>query len=157
MVAAQRDGTWTTQRIAIVSEAIGAVEKVGGRRAEMVRLIVLLPSARIARALKPGDRIAVSGLRRPDQTIVASAVERREGGLDQIVSRRDGTLETEDGVRVEDGAGALAPGSRHVVINGELGPNGRLIAHQPEFAKPRSGYDPQRGGGGGPGGGRRFR
>ena len=46
----------------------------------------------MAHGLKVGDRVAVGGLRRPDQTIVASLIEKRAGGPDQIAG-----LLTEDG------------------------------------------------------------
>jgi Domain of unknown function (DUF5666) len=220
LVADERDGAWTTNRIVIVSEVIGPVTQIGGKTLEVVGQRVQLPNVKIARALKLGDRIAVSGLRRPDQVIVASAVERREGGLDQIagvllrgaggelgiggqkvaggsdslvgqrivarggldsgvfvavetkrdadiaiggarnisietwVTRRDATLETASGVRVEDARGVVRKGSHLVVINGEIGTDGSLIAHQVQVVGSGGGFDPHGGsGGGGPAGG----
>ena len=170
----------------------------------------------MGRGLKVGDRVAVSGLRKPDQTIVASFVEKRDDGPNQIVgvltrnaggefrigaqrvtgvgaglvgervivrgaiengvfaaletkldtlillgpvqnlsvetwvTRRDGEVVTASGVRVED-AGDIGAGSFHVVVNGELGANGALIARSVELANRRGDFAPSRGGGG-PGG-----
>ena len=84
LVADGRDGAWTTNRIIIVSEVIGPVAQISGKTLDVLGQRVQLPDIKIARALRVGDRIAVSGLRRPDQVIFASAIERREGGLDQI-------------------------------------------------------------------------
>jgi len=96
LVAERRGDGWTTSRIVIVSEVVGPVERVSGKRIEVLGQRVQLPNRKIARALKLGDRIAISGLRRPDQTIVASAIERREGGLDQIAGvlsrEKDGAM-----------------------------------------------------------------
>ena len=62
---------------------------------------------------------------------------------------------TASGVRVED-AGDIGTGSFHVVINGELGPNGALVARSVELPNRRGDFAPPkgRGGAGGPGGGR---
>ena len=217
LVADERDGGWTTNRIVIVSEVIGPVAQIRGKTADVAGQRVQLPNVKIARALKLGDRIAVGGLRRPDQVIVASAVERREGGLDQIagvlsrgaggelsiggqklagasdslvgqrvvarggldngvfvavetksdadiaiggvknvsietwVTRRDAVLETASGVRVEDARGVVRKGSHLVVINGEIGTDGRLIARQVQIVGPGGGFDPHGGGAGGGG------
>lgn len=216
LVAAPRDGVLTTDRIVILSEVVGPVSRIEKRRLEVLGQSVELKSARMGRGLKVGDRVAVSGLRKPDQTIVASLVERRDPGPDQIVgvltrdsggafhigaqrvtgvgagvvgervvvrgtaangalaaletkldtliglgpvqtlsvetwvTRRDGEVVTASGVRVED-AGDIGAGSFHVVINGELGPNGALIARSVELPTRRGGFAPPKGGG--PGGG----
>lgn len=219
LVAERRGDGWTTSRIVIVSEVVGPVERVSGKRVEVLGQRVQLPNRKIARALRLGDRIAIGGLRRPDQTIIASAIERRESGLDQIagvlsrgndgatrigalpvagvgeapggqrivvrgglengvfvaretrrdadiaiagvkyvsietwVSRRDGSLETAGGLPVEDRAGGLRPGSHLVIIDGEVGAEGHLIARKMDIANPNGGFDPSGvPGGGGPGG-----
>ncbi len=61
---------------------------------------------------------------------------------------------TASGVRVE-GTGEIGAGSIHVVINGELGQNGALIARSVELPTRRGDFAPPkaRGGAGGPGGG----
>ncbi len=220
LVAAPRDGVLTTDRIVILSEVVGPVGRIDKARLEVLGQSVELRSARMARGLKVGDRVAVSGLRKPDQTIVASLIERRDPGPDQIVgilardaggqfhigaqtvtgvgagvigqrvivrgtaadgafaaletkldtligigpartlsvetwvTRRDGEVVTASGVRVER-AGDIGTGSFHVVINGELGQNGALIARSVELPTRRGDFAPPRGpgGAGGPGGG----
>ena len=220
LVAAPRNGVLTTDRIVILSEVVGPVSRIEKARLEVLGQSVQLHSARMGRGLKVGDRVAVSGLRKPDQTIVASLVEKRAPGPDQIVgvlardaggefhigaqrvtgvgagvvgervvvrgtiangalaaletkldtliglgpvqslsvetwvTRSDGQVVTASGVRVED-AGDIGTGSFHVVINGELGPNGALIARSVELPNRRGDFAPPRGrgGAGGPGGG----
>jgi Domain of unknown function (DUF5666) len=130
LVAERADNFWTTHRIVIVSEAIGPVERIRGKKLDILGQRILLPSARIARALKVGDRIAVGGLRRPDQTIVASSVERVPGGLDQIAGlvqrRASGGLRI-GGQTVAGVADALA-GSR-IVACGALD-NGVFVVRE---------------------------
>jgi hypothetical protein len=218
LVAERRNESWMTNGIVIVSEVVGAIRRIDGGRLEVLGQSVELTNTRMAPPLSIGDRVAVSGLRRPDQTIVASLIEKRESGLDQIagvltqdasgefrigsqivtgasgavigerlvtrgaveggafvaqevkidtgigigmaqrfsietwLTRRDGALVTANGVKVEASAGGLPHGPYHVVINGELGPNGSLIARQVEFPNQRGGFAPP-GAGGGPGGG----
>ena len=220
LIADRRGETWTTNRITIVSEAIGAIDRIDGRRFEVLGQRIEAPGARSTHSLRAGDRVAVSGLRRPDQTIVASLIEKRESGVDQLagvvtqdaggeykiggqtitgvstalvgervitrgvlangafaahevkldtgfgiasvetvsvetwVSQSDGALSTANGIRVE-GVGDLRAGSYHVVINGEVGPNGSLIARRMEFPNRQGGFDRPGGmrGSGGPGGG----
>jgi hypothetical protein len=214
LVAAPRDGVLTTDRIVILSEVVGPVSRIGKRRLEVLGQSVQLQAARMGRGLKVGDRVAVSGLRKPDQTIVASLVEKRAPGPDQVVgvltrdaggefhigaqpvtgvgagvvgerivvrgtvangvlaaletkldtligigqvknlsvetwvTRRDGEVVTASGVRIED-AGDIGTGSVHVVINGELGPNGALIARSIELPDRRGDFAPPRPRGGG--------
>jgi hypothetical protein len=226
LVAAPRDGVLTTDRIVILSEVVGPVSRIEKARLEVLGQSVELKSARMGRGLKVGDRVAVSGLRKPDQTIVASLVEKRDPGPDQIigvlerdaggafyigaqavtgvgagvvgqrvilrgtsangafaaletkldtlieigpvkslsvetwVTRRDGEVVTASGVRVEHAQG-IGAGSSHVVIKGELGPNGALIAGSVERPTRRGDFAPPTGRGGpggagapsGPGGG----
>ena len=92
LVAEPRDGTWRTDGIVVVSEAVGPVSRIAGRSLELLGQRVQLAGAAMAHGLKVGDRVAVGGLRRPDQTIVASLIEKRAGGPDQIAG-----LLTEDG------------------------------------------------------------
>ena len=83
LVAERRDGTWTTGRITIVSEVVGPIDRIEGARLEVLGQQRAAPGAR-GTTLRAGDRVAVSGLRRPDQTIVASLIEKRAAGPDQI-------------------------------------------------------------------------
>ena len=97
-----------------------------------------------------------------DTVIAAGDVQRLS--VEAWVSARDGVLTTANGIRVEDSAGALASGSHHVVINGEIGINGALIVRTVSYANGNGGFSPPSGprgpGGGGhgpagPGGGSR--
>ena len=103
LVAERRDGAWTTGGIVIVSDVVGPITRLEGARFEALGQTVELAAPKLARGLKVGDRVAVSGLRRPDQTIVASLVQRRETGPDQIA-----------GVLVEDGQNAFRIGGQRV-------------------------------------------
>jgi len=224
LIADRRNETWRTDRIVIESEVVGAIQKIEQRRLTVLGQRIDLPGAGLSRTFKVGDRVAVSGLRRPDQTIVASLLQKRSNGPDQIagvllqeddgvfqiggqpisgvgtaivgerlitrgvlqngvfvarevkvdtgaglgqtrnvsietwLSRRDGVLETADGLQVEDQSGGLRPGSYVAVINGEIQPGGVLIARQIEFPNGRGGFNSPggprgRGPDGAPGGG----
>ncbi|RBP03077.1 hypothetical protein DFR50_1461 [Roseiarcus fermentans] len=83
-VAEPKDGHWTTNAIVITSEVVGTIARIDGRRLTILGQSVDLADAKMGRGLAVGDRVAVSGLRRPDQTIVASWVEKRASGPDQI-------------------------------------------------------------------------
>lgn len=104
IVATPSGKDFETRRIEVVSEAVGRVDRIAGRWVSVLGQNAYLPSASVAKKLKTGDRIAISGLRRPDQTIVATAVERRDGARDQIA-----------GLLTRDGAGALRIGGQTVV------------------------------------------
>ena len=49
LVAARRGDGWTTSRIVIVSEVVGPVERVSGKRVEVLGQRVQLPNRKIAR------------------------------------------------------------------------------------------------------------
>lgn len=115
VVARPGQGGLSTQRIEVASEVVGPVES-----AAPGRLVVLgqrVTVAGLAGEWKPGTRVAVSGLRRPDGVIVASLVERRDTGPDRVAGpvRRapDGTLAI-GGLRLR-GADTLPPGKRAMV------------------------------------------
>ncbi|WP_157235068.1 DUF5666 domain-containing protein [Methylosinus sp. LW4] len=87
LVAVDDGGRSTTNKIQILREVVGPVEQVFdhglrvlGQRIEFGR------GARIEKpsAFAIGQHVAVSGLRLPDQTIVASLVERVEPGAAQL-------------------------------------------------------------------------
>ncbi|PWB94204.1 DUF5666 domain-containing protein [Methylosinus sporium] len=87
-LVAMRDGDkFTTTKIQILREVVGPIEQVFdhglrvlGQRVEFAR------GAKIeAGAFSVGRRVAVSGLRLPNQTIVASLVESAEPGAAQLV------------------------------------------------------------------------
>lgn len=87
-VATRNEGQFFTRRINVTSEVIGSVEKTKAKRLTVLGQTVSLARLPVAqRRWQVGDRVAVSGLRRSDGTIVASLVERRSGALDQLVGR----------------------------------------------------------------------
>lgn len=115
VVARPESGSLATRRIDVASEVVGPVEA-----AAPGRLIVLgqrVSTAGLSGDWKPGARVAVSGLRRPDGVIVASLVEPREAGPDRVAGpvRRgaDGALRI--GSLRLTGAATLPPGRRALV------------------------------------------
>ncbi len=85
VVALETGGQFSTHAINVTSEAVGRVEKASAKS-----LTVLGQSVSLAGLSKSqpryvvGDTVAVSGLRRPDGVIVASLIERRAPGLEQV-------------------------------------------------------------------------
>lgn len=70
-----------TRAIAVTHEVIGPVEAVENGRATVLGQEVILPKAA---KVKTGQTIAVSGLRTPDQTIVASLIEKAPAGVAMV-------------------------------------------------------------------------
>lgn len=85
-LVAERDGTrLTTKRIQILREAVGAIEAVSDRRLQVLGQKIELGRNVKTGRLTVGQHVAVSGLRLPDQTIVASLIEPAEPGAAQLV------------------------------------------------------------------------
>ena len=79
VVARETGGTLGTQRIDVTSEVVGPVEAVRkGGLTVLGQRVALSTTHRAEWTI--GDRVAVSGLRRPDGVVVASLVERRSDG-----------------------------------------------------------------------------
>lgn len=86
-VVAHADGSaLSTRRIDVTSEVVGPVEASGEGTLTVLGQRVALPAAQAGR-WKTGDRVAVSGLRRPDGVVVASLVEPRSTGPAQVAGR----------------------------------------------------------------------
>ena len=127
VAAAGPDSALSTHTIDVTSEVVGPVEKVGAKQ-----LIVL--GQKVATAglktsgLKPGDIVAVSGLRRNDGTIVASLIERSPGAAARVAgpltSTPDGT--TRIGGLVVSGVDPGLFGHRVIVEGTQSGD--RLVA-----------------------------
>jgi hypothetical protein len=96
VVAENRNGVLATRHIDVTSEVVGPIETTGRTTLKVLGQTVSTEALSASARWQPGERVAVFGLRRPDGTIVASLVERRDGGLDRItgqVSRaRNGNL-----------------------------------------------------------------
>jgi hypothetical protein len=85
VVAHESDGQFSTRRIDVTSEVVGPIERVGADKLTVLGQTVSLAQLQKAqRRWSVGDRVAVSGLRRPGGAIVASLVEKRESGLEQV-------------------------------------------------------------------------
>ena len=121
VVARPQRGGLGTQRIDVTSEVVGPVESVAPGR--IVVLGQRVTTAGLAGDWKPGARVAVSGLRRPDGVIVASLIEPRGSGLDRVagpVRREAGGALAIGGLRLT-GADALPPGQRAAVTGTTAG------------------------------------
>ncbi|MGU3359770.1 DUF5666 domain-containing protein [Methylobacterium sp. M6A4_1b] len=79
VVALQADSTLSTSRIDVTSEVVGPVEAIRPGGLTVLGQHVALPPAQ-RDGWTVGERVAVSGLRRPDGVVVASLVERRPEG-----------------------------------------------------------------------------
>jgi hypothetical protein len=79
VVALETGGTLGTRRIDVTSEVVGPVEAVRKGGLTVLGQRVALPTTQ-REGWTVGDRVAVSGLRRPDGVVVASLVERRLDG-----------------------------------------------------------------------------
>ncbi|QGM47310.1 hypothetical protein [Methylocystis heyeri] len=101
LVAESKETGFTTTRIRILREVVGPIESIVGRSLRVLGQKVELGPGVAAAGLAVGRHVAVSGLRMPDQTIVASLVEPVEAGAEQIV-----------GTVTRDAQGRLAIGTQ---------------------------------------------
>lgn len=96
VVAENRNGVLATRQIDVTSEVVGPIETTGRTTLKVLGQTISTQALSAAGRWQPGERVAVFGLRRPDGTIVASLIERRDGGPDRIagpVTRsRNGSL-----------------------------------------------------------------
>ncbi|MBG0808402.1 hypothetical protein IY145_03325 [Methylosinus sp. H3A] len=88
-LVAERDGTkLTTKKIGVLREVVGPIEKISGHGLRVLgQTVEFGRGAKIEKtsAFSVGQHVAVSGLRLPDQTIVASLVEIAAPGAAQLV------------------------------------------------------------------------
>lgn len=82
--ASGRKGRLSTARIDVASEVVGPVEHVSSTMLRVMGQSVLTVGVHDEMNWNIGERVAVSGLRRPDGIIVASLIEARSGGADRI-------------------------------------------------------------------------
>ncbi len=125
-VARRRDGILSTDRIDILSEVVGPVEALEGESMIVLGQRVHLGTTG-SREFTLGQRVAISGLRRPDGTISARLVEMAGGRPDQVVGPavyRGWTLSI--GGLTLFGPDASFDG-RRVVVRGRRTPRGLMV------------------------------
>nr|WP_246742350.1 DUF5666 domain-containing protein [Microvirga splendida] len=96
VVAENRNGVLATRQIDVTSEVVGPVDTTGRTTLTVLGQTVSTQALGTSGQWRRGERVAVFGLRRPDGTIVASLIERRDGGPDRIAGQvtraRNGSL-----------------------------------------------------------------
>lgn len=119
VVARPEGGGLATRRIDVTSEVVGPVEAVG--RNSLTVLGQRIATGMAGGTWTVGQRVAVSGLRRPDGVVVASLIEPRTEGADRVAGpvRRgpDGAMRIGD-LRL-NGAGHL-PAGRRAALAGRM-------------------------------------
>lgn len=84
VVARGPEGGLSTRAIAVTSEVVGPVEALAPGRLTVLGQTVSTTSLAAQETVAVGTRVAVSGLRRGDGTIVASRIEPRADGPDRV-------------------------------------------------------------------------
>jgi len=96
VVAENRNGVLATRQIDVTSEVVGPIETTGRATLTVLGQTVSTQALGTSGQWQRGERVAVFGLRRPDGTIVASLIERRDGGPEriagQVIRARNGSL-----------------------------------------------------------------
>jgi hypothetical protein len=87
VVAENRNGVLVTRQIDVTSEVVGPIETTGRTTLTVLGQTVSTQALATAGRWQLGDRVAVFGLRRPDGTIVASLIERRDSGPERIAGQ----------------------------------------------------------------------
>jgi len=121
-LVAEHDQTgFAASRIRILREVVGPIDSLSGRRLRIAGQTVELGHGVAASGLARGRRVAVSGLRLPDQTIIASLVEPAEPGAVQIVGMvaRDAQGQMTIGSQRLSGVARSLVGQR-VALRGEM-------------------------------------
>ena len=118
VIARRKDRALWTDTIDVTSEVVGPIESVSAGALRVLGQTVLTPEVSRFAA---GERIAVYGLRRPDDGIVASLIERRGPGPARVVgpARAVGDGRIAIGDLIVAGAGASLAGQR-IVAEGEF-------------------------------------
>ncbi|GAB6841597.1 hypothetical protein HNR00_000826 [Methylorubrum rhodinum] len=84
VVARGPEGGLSTRAIAVTSEVVGPVEASAPGRLTVLGQTVSTESLTSQKPFAVGERVAVSGLRRGDGTVVASLIEPRADGPDRV-------------------------------------------------------------------------
>ena len=93
VLAHGRSGKLRTTVIAVRSEVVGPIDSVEQDGFKVLGQRIVLEPGKLSIGRHPGEVVAVSGLRRPDGSVVASLVEPRPGA----VSRLRGSLRADEG------------------------------------------------------------
>lgn len=137
VVARGSDGALSTRAIAVTSEVVGPVEAVARARLTVLGQSVSTAGLKGAKTFAVGERVAVSGLRQGDGTIVASLIEPRAQGRDRVAGpvRRgpDGRLRI-GGLRLAGLERQLV--GRRVLAEGEAGPGGLTVTSARDVSRP---------------------
>ncbi|KAB1075533.1 DUF5666 domain-containing protein [Methylobacterium planeticum] len=131
VVAREAGRGLATGRIEVTSEVVGPVEAV--TRGGLTVLGQRISTAGLKGRWSAGDRVAVSGLRRPDGVVVASLIESRATGPAQVagpVRRGPDGAAMIGGLRLEGMEAALV-GSR-ALVTGEPAAGGLRVANATE-------------------------
>jgi hypothetical protein len=96
VVAETSNGVLATRQIDVASEVVGPIETMSTTTLKVLGQTVSLSALSASGQWQRGERVAVFGLRRPDGTVVASLIERRDWGPDRVAGRliklRDGSF-----------------------------------------------------------------
>ncbi|PXW65489.1 DUF5666 domain-containing protein [Methylobacterium sp. B4] len=137
VVARDAEGGLSTRAIDVTSEVIGPVEAVARGRLTVLGQSVATAGIAKAKTFALGERVAVSGLRRPDGTIVASLIEPRPEAPARLAGPvrrgRDGSLRI-GGLRLDGLAPALV--GRRTLVEGEAGAAGLRVVAVRDLSRP---------------------
>ena len=139
VVAHGPEGRLTTRAIEVQSEVVGRVEAVAPGRMTVMGQRIATAGAR-AGGVRPGDRVAVSGLRRPDGVVVASLIERRPDANPRVagpVRRGPDGLPAIGGLRLA----GLDPGlvGARAVVEGRSDGDGLAVLAAHDASRPFAG------------------
>ena len=137
VVARGAEGGLSTRAIDVTSEVIGPVEAVARGRLTVLGQSVATAGIAKAKTFALGERVAVSGLRRPDGTIVASLIEPRPDGPARLAGPvrrgRDGSLRI-GGLRLDGLAPTLV--GRRTLVEGEADAAGLRVVAARDVSRP---------------------
>ncbi len=137
VVARETGGALTTRAIAVTSEVVGPVEAVGPGRLTVLGQTVSTTGLTAPNTVAVGERVAVSGLRRGDGTIVASLIEPRPDGPDRVAGpvRRGPDGVARIGGLTLDGLKAGFAG-RRLLVEGRPTETGFAVASSRDLSRP---------------------
>lgn len=137
VVARGPEGGLTTRAIAVTSEVVGPVEAVAPGRLTVLGQTVSTTSLASRISVAVGERVAVSGLRRGDGTIVASLIEPRAEGPDRVagpVRRGPDGVARIGGLSLDGLKAGLA--GRRVLVEGRPEGSGLAVTAARDVSRP---------------------